>query len=322
MDAGKNTGLPVEFNDIVDEIVEFTGDAKSQVQHRLWMEAIQPSWNVWLDVERLGVEPHVFNEAMARLYTDSDGFIYETLAFWAVPARQRWIEQALTRIRLHLHSRGIGAESARVLVLGDGSGNDSIYLSNDGLLVDYFDVPGSRTFAFATRRFERYAKHNAPVQVIEEYEHIIGRHYELVLSFEVLEHLPDPIGSIRDMAHVLNRGGIALVTESFKEVGQRHPTHLYANVQFTSWTPLLFHLNNMPMTWHSTVDRFKPMEFTKMGGVSWRQATALLKDRDLAAEFGWARARDVVRLVRGAFLSPRGFSSVRPPERRRPRPSR
>ena len=44
--------LPLTYAAIVDEIVCFTSLSKEEVEHRVWMQALQPRWNVLKDVAR------------------------------------------------------------------------------------------------------------------------------------------------------------------------------------------------------------------------------------------------------------------------------
>src|SRR5215203_1733302 len=67
--------LPLTFDAIVAEIIQHTGLSREEVEHRVWMEALETGWNVMRDVKRFGVTPFTFNQEMIRLYTEGDGFI-------------------------------------------------------------------------------------------------------------------------------------------------------------------------------------------------------------------------------------------------------
>ena len=82
--------LPQTYAEVVDEIARFTTIPRSEVEQRVWMQALEPGWNVLNDMERFGVVPHVPSERMTQLYRDGDGFIFETMVFWAKPDRRRW----------------------------------------------------------------------------------------------------------------------------------------------------------------------------------------------------------------------------------------
>ena len=84
--------LPQTYTEIVEEIVHFTNLPRPDVEHRVWMQALEPGWNVLRDVEYFGVTPHVDDEKLAQLYRKGDGFIFETMVFWAKPDRRRWTQ--------------------------------------------------------------------------------------------------------------------------------------------------------------------------------------------------------------------------------------
>ncbi|HEV2732491.1 MAG TPA: class I SAM-dependent methyltransferase [Terriglobales bacterium] len=241
-----------EHSDVVNEIVELTGTARCEVEHRVRMESIQLGWNVKRDAERFHISPHHFDERMAKLYREGDGFIYETLVFWKRPYRQNWTALALERIRK------LGRERARVLLLGDGSGNEALYLSRHGVVVDYCEFPGSLTFDFAVRRF---ARQKATVNVITERASIPPGTYDAVLSFEVLEHLPDPMAELKSISSYLHPAGIALITEAFSGINPMLPTHLKCNLRHVGRLPFMCADAGLCFSWHGP--GWKPWEFVK-----------------------------------------------------------
>jgi SAM-dependent methyltransferase len=143
-------------------------------------------------------------------------------------------------------------------MLGDGSGGDTILLAREfgsDLHLTYFDVPGSITFKCAMRRF---ARAEVKPEIITNYELIPKKKFDVLLSLEVLEHLPDPVRAAADMRLFLKPDGIALVTESFNGVKPQFPTHLASNFRFHGLQYLLFARQGfLPTYMHG-----KPMEFT------------------------------------------------------------
>lgn len=278
--------LPIAFGDIVDEIERFTDIPREEIERRVWMQALEPGSNVREEVRRFGVTPHEYDESMARLYKEGAGFIFETMVFWAKPFRLRWTEHALERIRRYAERAGSKPESLEILILGDGTGNDSLFLADHGFRVHYFDVPGSRTYEFAMRRFEDRGLLGGRIQAVPDYETCLGREYDVVVCFEVLEHLPEPERAIRELGTMLKTGGIALITEDFGDIIDHLPTHLRVSSSLAGKTPFLFLRSRMLLTWYARELPFKPMEFLKLESVRMADRWKL-----------WSDAR-----VRGAYL--------------------
>jgi 2-polyprenyl-3-methyl-5-hydroxy-6-metoxy-1,4-benzoquinol methylase len=270
--------LPLTYTDIVDEVVAFTSLSRDEVELRVWMQALQPGWNVQQDAKRFGITPHVSSREMDQLYKEGDGFIFETLVYWANPERYHCTEQALERIRLYADLRELPTESLSILIFGDGTGNDSLYLANQGLQVNYFDIPGSRTYEFALKRFDSYGYLGNSIRPVSDYQACFTGHYDVVLTFDVLEHLPEPLSVIQDISGILRTGGIALVTEDFGDIVAHLPTHLRANNRFLGRTPFLFLKAHMLLTWYNLEVLFKPMEFTKVSKARARSWLSLIAD--------------------------------------------
>src|SRR5260221_13898789 len=207
--------LPVSFEAIVDEITRFTDLPREAVASRVWSESLDAGWNVKRDAIRFGVTPYHYDDKMLQLYTEGDGFIFEALVFWAKPSRQQWIQHAADRLHRYCARVRQDPHDVRVLMLGDGPGSDALFIGQQGLQVDYFDVPKSKTCDFALKRFQHYGFLGNGIQVVSDYQHCLSQPYNAILSFEVLEHLPDPVRAIQDICDMVKLGGIALISEDF-----------------------------------------------------------------------------------------------------------
>lgn len=274
----KKLELPLCYTAVVEEIARFTAFQKEEIEYRVWMEALEPGWNVLQDVVRFGITPHVSNESMNRLYQQGDGFIFETLVFWAKPERCSWIQTALDRIRRYIATNEISRDDVSILMMGDGTGNDSLYMASHGFKVDYFDVPGSKTYEFAMKRFDTYGFRDRLIRPLQDYRSCLNRYYDVILSFEVLEHLPEPLETLRDISSMLKTGGIALITEDFGNMSAQFPTHLKTNKKYYGKTASIFLAKKMRLSWYNLKPLFKPMEFIKLPKVSVKDWFSLMQD--------------------------------------------
>jgi SAM-dependent methyltransferase len=273
--------IPATYSEIVSEILCFTSFPREEVEQRVWMQAIEPGWNVLQDVQRFGVTPHKYDDHMLQLYRDGDGFIFETLVFWAKPFRQKWTSLALDRLELYSRECGVPADQMKILMFGDGCGNDSLYLAGHGYKVDYFDVPGSKTYDFALRRFEHYGLLGNQISPVLQYEDCLHQSYDAVICFEVLEHLPQPADTIKVFPAMVKEEGILLITDDFGDITERLPTHLKTNTRYMGMTPFLFSQHGMQLTWYNRADLFKPSEYRKKKDIGFKDRTLLIRDANI-----------------------------------------
>jgi SAM-dependent methyltransferase len=277
--------LPITFDAIVAEIIQHTGLPKDEVEHRVWMEALETGWNVMRDVKRFGVTPFTFNQEMIHLYTEGDGFIFDSLVFWSKPSRRMWVEHAMGRIRDYAGKVGLPMDKLRILMYGDGPGNDSLFLASSGLKLDYYEVPLSKTFDFAVRRFQYYGIWGQCINPVYDYQSTLNGQYDVVLSFEVLEHLPEPVTAIQGIKAALKPGGIAIITEDFGDLAGYLPTHLRSGARYLGTTPFLFLKNHMVLSWYSQDELFKPYEFVKVEQVAVKDWIQLVKDYNVRSHY-------------------------------------
>ncbi len=287
-----NIKLPFSYQEIVDELVSFTDLPRQEVEHKVWMQALGEGV-VIEEAKHFGVTPHQYDDKMEQLYKEGYGLIIETMVFWASHERQLWIQQAIERIRLYAQKNARELNDLSILMLGDGTGNDSLELVKNGFKINYFDIPGSKTYEFATKRFAHYDLIGDRVNLISDYNSCLTSQYDIVLSFEVLEHLTDPIAAIRDINLMLKNSGIAIITEAFSAVYDNFPTHLKSNLKFVNQTPFIFLQNKMLLSWYSKKSffKFKPMEFVKQQKISLPDFIFLLKDAKIRQPYINAKIR-------------------------------
>jgi SAM-dependent methyltransferase len=122
----------------------------------------------------------------------------------------------------------------QIICHGDGLGLDAAAFAEDRHEVTYFEYPGpSERFARLT-----FAEEGRDIDVVTDAESL-PRGVDVVTSFDVLEHVPDPRATVRELVHLLRRpGGLLLVHAPFYLIHRRYPTHLTSNRRHAGSTRL------------------------------------------------------------------------------------
>jgi 2-polyprenyl-3-methyl-5-hydroxy-6-metoxy-1,4-benzoquinol methylase len=175
------------------------------------------------DARRAGVTPHVWDEHLERFYRQSRGWLATHVAWNRRPEKlkmRQWIGSYLARE---------GGGPRRILVMGDGSGFDSLYLSLCGHDVTYCE-PCEPCVAFARRLFDMSQQQ---IHVVTQDSHLATAAFDVVLCLDVLEHHPDPPAFVKQLAGYLCPGGHLVVSAPFFFVTWHNPTHLRINKKYS-----------------------------------------------------------------------------------------
>ena len=113
----------------------------------------------------------------------------------------------------------------RILDYGCGIGEEGIALAKLGFDVAFVDVP-SKTFDFTKWRVKS-KKLSAKFIEVQNDTPLDGK-YDVIICFEVLEHLWDPEAVVKHIYQHTASGGYFLATVSFNDEGN-HPMHLQRN---------------------------------------------------------------------------------------------
>jgi len=119
-----------------------------------------------------------------------------------------------------------GKKGLEVIDLGGGLGNYCIGLTRSGHQCTYADIPGV-IMDFAGHRFAARSLDVAlcDVRALPE------KKYHVLLSFDVLEHLEDPISALVEYAMHCQPGGTLFLAADFMNFGE--PFHLRKNFSYS-----------------------------------------------------------------------------------------
>ena len=201
----------------LDDLASFTGLDRDRCLERVQTYSMQEMTEAWRQAD-----PHTPAQIL-DFYRTTDLYIWEQMQWHASPARDHhWL--ALQ----HLVSRYPAQQGyERVLEFGGGIGTDALYLTSQGYHLTLVDVNGP-AFRFAQHRFARRGLDARFVESRSSLPAPQGR-YDVVVSFDVFEHLPDPLEAARRLIGCLRDGGVVVQTGGFLDEGH-HPCHLEEGV--------------------------------------------------------------------------------------------
>jgi len=161
------------------------------------------------------IEPANETEAWLREFDLRDLDATEARSMWALKYHSR-LRRALAALE------GLPA-GATVLEVGCSQANASLLAAEEGLRALALDRD-VRALAYARRKWER-GDFTALCGCAEALPLAEGS-CDAVLALEVLEHLPDPPGALREMARVLRPGGpLVVTTPNAAFIHERLPTY-------------------------------------------------------------------------------------------------
>lgn len=208
---------------VIDVLEELTATGREQVMQKLAREHLRVGSAVEADLRARNLTPHVWSDRLSEFYEQSDAFLYETLV-WNRTAMKQQMRQWIVD---YLAADAPGPR--RTILFGDGLGIDSLFFSEAGHEVDYFEV-SRRCIQFATRLSEPLGR---SLSVISAVQDIVPESYDVAVCLDVLEHVPDPPQLVALLSSFLRPHGRLIVHAPFWYIHPDVATHLQSNVRYS-----------------------------------------------------------------------------------------
>lgn len=165
-------------------------------------------------------------------YQTTDTYLYDLTGFnYFDPSAVQWRSYALFLTDQLRRQRG----TVRVLDFGGGIGSTALALAElPGVEVTYLDLPG-KTMDYAQWRFNEAGR---TIEVLDgtQPDPLGDRTFDLIVSFDVLEHVPEPEQTARYLYDHLNDDGVFVVSVYFGDNDGEARWHLncdrYTDDQF------------------------------------------------------------------------------------------
>ncbi|MEJ2649072.1 MAG: class I SAM-dependent methyltransferase, partial [Sedimentisphaerales bacterium] len=185
---------------------------------------------------------------LVRFYERTDAFLYE-LVLWNRNSIKRRMRSYIAKYLAEYKG-----SSQNVLCVGDGLGFDSFYFAQNGHKVTYYEVPGF-SHRFASKLFSLA---DADIKIASVTEQIRENYFDAVVCLDVLEHIKDVPGFLRQLVDFIHPGGILIAHAPFYMIHPANPTHLKINRKYSGslalyrdcglslingtffWNPLIF----------------------------------------------------------------------------------
>lgn len=203
-------------HDVAEELADILSWNREDVFQEVTAEAAHPGSHVrdaWL-----AAAPKT-DEQIESFYTSTTSYIFDLMVESARDVRVQWRKAVAATLDRFWGSGG--ANRSRVLDYGAGVGTDTLYFAEHCRAAYYYDLPGP-TSEFAAKRFVRHGVPITRVTTTSTY----NSEFDAVVSFEVLEHVIDPLMHLDEMVRLTKPGGMLFLTESFGLIGDDYPSHL------------------------------------------------------------------------------------------------
>jgi len=204
-------GLLAEFTDLsADECLQRLSTYKPDEMAAAWREA----------------DPKTPEEIL-RFYAETDLYLWELFGWNGSAVYDAYVRRVERLAQLWPPS-----EHPRALDYGVGIGTAALRLAELGYSVTVADVPG-RTLDFARARLARCGHHVDVIEIVDDIPALPSASWDVLVSFDVLEHVPRPDEVAARLVRALKRGGGATLIAPFDWVDARWPHHLPSGRKFS-----------------------------------------------------------------------------------------
>ena len=198
----------------LDCLCEWTRQDRAATVRRLEQATVADMADAWRD------RSPATDDDILGFYGQTDLYVWELMAWNASPQYDQYRERLEA-----LNRRFPSSAHRKALDYGSGVGTAALWLARHGYDVTIADVPGP-TLEFAQMRLARHGVRFHTLEIQDAMPNIPPESFDVVVSFDVLEHLTHPVEVSRLLARAVRRGGGAALVAAFGYDEGDHPHHL------------------------------------------------------------------------------------------------
>jgi SAM-dependent methyltransferase len=198
----------------LEALAEFTTKSFEDAVAALGASRLADMASDWLERD-----PRTASE-IREFYSGTDGYLWELLAWNGSDAYRPYIDRLRRLAELFPPKR-----YPRALDYGSGVGTAALTLAGLGFDVTIADIAG-RTLDYAKKRLNCHGVDFDVIAISEDVPSLPPQKWDLLVCFDVLEHLYYPKEVTRSLMRALKPGGGAAIIAAFDSLDPEHPHHL------------------------------------------------------------------------------------------------
>ena len=223
----------------VEEIATFFQIDKNFCRDRIWNYDSSEMSAMWENAN-----PQTYEE-IREFYRRTELYVWD-LTQWHASTHRESYNKIVARVMKLCPP----TTHPRVLDFGGGIGTEVISFAKHGYSVVFADVPGI-TAEFAKHRLRHRGLKAKFLAIDNDHPNLLDK-FDIIICFDVLEHLPNPEDILCLFHQHLTRDGVAAIKAEFNDPGG-YPFHLHSNfakMQGDGWNKTVRRVGFIPFQSH------------------------------------------------------------------------
>lgn len=189
-------------------------------------------------------------EGASKFYSEGEGQLWYCVAGSGNNDSTELQKGTITH-RVAVENLGNYIKREKIVDYGCGMGMAGFIFHNLGYDVTFADVPG-KMFNFLKYRCMKQGRWDIKFINIRA-KFPLTEMYDIIMCYDVLEHVFDPVDVLNHLSQHLNEGGLMIVEVFFDDVGGTAPYHIKENVGYgdpDTWGSIMRNAKLVPVIYN------------------------------------------------------------------------